>query len=329
MKFTKMHGCGNDYIYINGFTEKIPQDRKQELVRRISDRHFGIGGDGAIFINPSAAADFEMEMYNADGSRAEMCGNGIRCVAKYVYDNGLTDKTDISVISCGQTKYLQLFLKDGKVDTVRVNMGAPELRPEHIPVLPAAGVEIGSEKNLSRAGDGKVEDFAGMSGQEDAENRAAGAIGQGDAGNEAVMNAPITVQGKEYKMTCVSMGNPHAVIFVDDVTNLEIGQIGPHFENHKRFPKRTNTEFVKVLDRHTVQMRVWERGTGETLACGTGCCATAVACILNDLTDDTVTVKLLGGEIEITWDREANLVYMTGPAVTVFEGNIPLLSLLE
>ena len=324
MKFTKMHGCGNDYIYINGFTEKIPQDRKPELVRRISDRHFGIGGDGAIFINPSVAADFEMEMYNADGSRAEMCGNGIRCVAKYVYDKGLTDKTDISVISCGQTKYLQLFLKDGKVDTVRVNMGAPELRPEYIPVLPASGLKNGSENNLSREGDEKVKNSARMPSQENAENRSAGAIGQEAAGNEAVMNAPITVQGKEYKMTCVSMGNPHAVIFVDDVTNLEIGQIGPHFENHKRFPKRTNTEFVKVLDRHTVQMRVWERGTGETLACGTGCCATAVACILNDLTDDTVTVKLLGGEIEITWDRDANLVYMTGPAVTVFEGEYPV-----
>lgn len=338
MKFTKMHGCGNDYVYINGFTEKIPQDRKPELVRRISDRHFGIGGDGAIFINPSVAADFEMEMYNADGSRAEMCGNGIRCVAKYVYDKGLTNKTDISVISCGQTKYLQLFLKDGKVDTVRVNMGAPELRPEYIPVLPASGLKNGSENNLLRAGDDNVKDFvrmsrtedknvkdfARMSRQEDAENRSAGAIGQEAAGNEAVMNAPITVQGKEYKMTCVSMGNPHAVIFVDDVTNLEIGQIGPRFENHKRFPKRTNTEFVKVLDRHTVQMRVWERGTGETLACGTGCCATAVACILNDLTDDTVTVKLLGGEIEITWDRDANLVYMTGPAVTVFEGEYPV-----
>ena len=281
-KFTKMHGCGNDYIYVNGFTEKIPQEEKTELVRHISDRHFGIGGDGVIFINPSAEADFEMEMYNADGSRAEMCGNGIRCVAKYVYDKGLTDKTDISVISCGQIKYLQLFLKEGQVDTVRVNMGAPELRPERIPVTVAeAGTPLEQER---------------------------------------IVNAPIIVQGKEYKMTCVSMGNPHAVIFLEDVTNLEIEQIGPYFENHERFPKRINTEFVKVLDKKTVQMRVWERGTGETLACGTGCCATVVACILNGLTDEKVTVKLLGGEIEIEWDREANLVYMTGPAVTVFEG---------
>ena len=281
-KFTKMQGCGNDYIYVNGFTEKIPQEEKTELVRHISDRHFGIGGDGVIFINPSAEADFEMEMYNADGSRAEMCGNGIRCVAKYVYDKGLTDKTDISVISCGQIKYLQLFLKEGQVDTVRVNMGAPELRPERIPVTVAeAGMTLEQER---------------------------------------IVNAPIIVQGKEYKMTCVSMGNPHAVIFLEDVTNLEIEQIGPYFENHERFPKRINTEFVKVLDKKTVQMRVWERGTGETLACGTGCCATVVACILNGLTDEKVTVKLLGGEIEIEWDREANLVYMTGPAVTVFEG---------
>lgn len=281
-KFTKMQGCGNDYIYVNGFTEKIPQEEKTELVRHISDRHFGIGGDGVIFINSSAEADFEMEMYNADGSRAEMCGNGIRCVAKYVYDKGLTDKTDISVISCGQIKYLQLFLKEGRVDTVRVNMGAPELRPERIPVTVAeAGMPLEKER---------------------------------------IVNAPIIVQGKEYKMTCVSMGNPHAVIFLEDVTNLEIEQIGPYFENHERFPKRINTEFVKVLDKKTVQMRVWERGTGETLACGTGCCATVVACILNGLTDEKVTVKLLGGEIEIEWDREANLVYMTGPAVTVFEG---------
>lgn len=281
-KFTKMQGCGNDYIYVNGFTEKIPQEEKTELVRHISDRHFGIGGDGVIFINPSSEADFEMEMYNADGSRAEMCGNGIRCVAKYVYDKGLTDKTDISVISCGQIKYLQLFLKEGRVDTVRVNMGAPELRPDRIPVTVAeAGMPLEKER---------------------------------------IVNAPIIVQGKEYKMTCVSMGNPHAVIFLEDVTNLEIEQIGPYFENHERFPKRINTEFVKVLDKKTVQMRVWERGTGETLACGTGCCATVVACILNGLTDEKVTVKLLGGEIEIEWDREANLVYMTGPAVTVFEG---------
>ena len=300
MKFTKMHGCGNDYIYINGFTERISREEKPELVRCLSDRHFGIGGDGVIFINPSGEADFEMEMYNADGSRAEMCGNGIRCVAKYVYDKGLTDKTDISVISCGQTKYLQLFLKEGKVDSVRVNMGAPELAAEKIPVIVESMSEVCAEK------DGEVmRETAHRTGSDN-----------------YVINTPIIVQGKEYKMTCVSMGNPHAVVFIDDVTNLEIDRIGPYFENHERFPKRINTEFVRILDRQTVQMRVWERGTGETLACGTGCCATVVACILNGLTDNEVTVKLLGGEIGITWDREANLVYMTGPATTVFEGEI-------
>ena len=249
MKFTKMQGCGNDYIYINGATEQIVQEDKPDFVRKISDRHFGVGGDGAIFINPSDEADFEMEMYNADGSRAEMCGNGIRCVAKYVYDKGMTDKTDISVISCGKIKYLKLFIKDGKVDTVRVNMGAPELKPENIPVV-------------------------------------------ADADKDNVISEPITVRGKEYKMTCVSMGNPHAVVFMDDVENLEIEQIGPYFENHERFPNRTNTEFVQLIDRKNVRMRVWERGTGETLACGTGCCATVVACILNGLTDEAVTVKL-------------------------------------
>lgn len=279
MKFTKMHGCGNDYIYINGFEEKIAQEDKPELVRRISDRHFGIGGDGAIFINPSEEADFEMEMYNADGSRAEMCGNGIRCVAKYVYDKGLTDKTDISIISCGNVKYLELFLKDGKVNSVRVNMGTPELNADKIPVIV-------------------------------------------DGIRESVVDEEITVLEKEYKMTCVSMGNPHAVVYVDDVENLAIEHIGPYFENHERFPKRINTEFVKVLDRKHVQMRVWERGTGETLACGTGCCATVVSCVLNGLTDEVVSVKTLGGEIEVEWDREANLVYMTGPAETVFDGTI-------
>ena len=277
MKFTKMHGCGNDYIYINGFAEQIAQDEKPALVQKISDRHFGIGGDGAIFINPSDEADFEMEMYNADGSRAEMCGNGIRCVAKYVYDNGLTDKTEISIVSCGQVKYLELFLKDGQVDTVRVNMGAPEFRAAMIPVT--------AEK----------EDMS-------------------------VINEPITVQGETYKMTCMSMGNPHAVVFVEDVEHLDIEKIGPYFETHERFPKRTNTEFVKVIDKNHVQMRVWERGTGETLACGTGCCAAAAACILNGLTFETVTVKLLGGELEITWAREADRIYMTGPATTVFTG---------
>lgn len=275
MKFTKMHGCGNDYIYINGFEEHVKPEEKPELARRFSDRHFGIGGDGVIFINPSKEADFEMEMYNADGSRAEMCGNGIRCVGKYVYDKGMTDKTDISVISFGKVRYLKLEVEDKKVSTVRVNMGAPELSADKIPVI--------SE-------------------------------------NEQVIDENIEVNGQIYKMTCVSMGNPHAVIFVEDVSSLALEEIGPLFENHERFPKRINTEFVQVIDEKHAKMRVWERGTGETLACGTGCCATAVACVLNGLTGEQVTVELSGGELKIEWDRKENLIYMTGPAQTVFEG---------
>ena len=275
MKFTKMHGCGNDYIYVNGFTESVKQEEKPELVRHLSDRHFGIGGDGVIFINPSKEADFEMEMYNADGSRAEMCGNGIRCVGKYVYDKGMTDKTRISVISFGKVKYLELNIEDGVVSTVRVNMGMPELSADKIPVI--------SE-------------------------------------NKQVIDEDIEVDGKIYKMTCVSMGNPHAVIFMEDISGLTLEKIGPMFERHERFPNRVNTEFAQIKDRKHVKMRVWERGTGETLACGTGCCATAAACIVNGLTEDQITVELLGGEIMIEWDREKNLIFMTGPAETVFEG---------
>ena len=287
MKFTKMEGCGNDYIYVNGFEENIPAQDKPDLVRRLSDRHFGIGGDGVIFINPAQEADFEMEMYNADGSRAEMCGNGIRCVGKYVYDNGLTDKENITVVSAGKVKYLELIVEKtdgqrperGHVTNVRVNMGSPILKPAQIPV------------------------------------RAEG---------DRVVDEPIMVDGHEYRMTCVSMGNPHAVIFVRDVAEMKISEIGPGFENHERFPNRTNTEFVEVIDRKTVFMRVWERGTGETLACGTGCCATAAACILNGLTEEEITVKLLGGELQVKWDREENVVYMTGPAAIVFEGEIDI-----
>ena len=279
MKFTKMHGCGNDYIYVDGTKEILTPQEKPEVVRCLSDRHFGIGGDGVIFINPSRESDFEMEMYNMDGSRAEMCGNGIRCVAKFVYDKGLTDKTSISVISCGKIKYLTLSIENGKVSTVRVNMGSPILKAKDIPVI--------SDK-------------------------------------EEVIGDEIEVAGETYKMTCVSMGNPHAVVFVDEVAGLPLEKIGPLFENHVRFPKRVNTEFVKVLDENTVEMRVWERGTGETLACGTGACATVVACVLNGLTKEQVTVKLLGGNLQIQWDRESNLVYMTGPATTVFEGEIEI-----
>ena len=277
MKFTKMQGCGNDYVYVNGFVEKIDTEAKPDIVRRLSDRHFGIGGDGVIFINPSEIADFEMEMFNADGSRSQMCGNGIRCVAKYVYDYGLTDKTSLTIESFGAIKYIDLTVENGKVSLVKVNMGAPILTAKDVPVL--------SE-------------------------------------NEQVIDEEIEVEGKNYRMTCVSMGNPHAIVYMDDVKNFDIDKVGPYFENHKRFPERVNTEFVKVIDRNTVEMRVWERGTGETLACGTGCCAIAVSCILNGLTEDKVTVKVLGGELLCEWDREANLVYMTGPAVTVFDGEI-------
>ena len=274
MKFTKMQGIGNDYVYVNCLQETI--ENPSELAKKISDRHYGVGSDGLIMINPSDKADFEMEMYNADGSRGEMCGNGIRCVAKYVYDYGLTDKTSISVETLAGIKYLYLTVEDGKVVLVKVDMGKPMLRPEEVPVV--------SEK-------------------------------------EEVIDEPITVDGQEYRMTCVSMGNPHAVVFIDqDVKEFPLETVGVKFENHERFPKRVNTEFVNVLDRHTAQMRVWERGSGETLACGTGACAVAVACALNGLTEDEVTVKLLGGDLQIKWDREKNTVYMTGPAEVVFDG---------
>lgn len=277
MKFTKMHGIGNDYVYVNCFEESVKNPA--EVSKFVSDRHFGIGSDGLILISPSATADFRMNIYNADGSQAEMCGNGIRCVAKYVYDYGLTDKTEISVETLAGIKYLRLQVENGKVASVEVNMGAPILEPKEIPVA--------------------VEE-------------------------SPVVNVPVEVKGKIYHMTCVSMGNPHAIIFMNNVKDLDIAAIGPYFENHTVFPKRTNTEFVEVLDRNTVNMRVWERGSDETLACGTGACATTVACILNDKTENEVTVHLLGGDLKIRWDREANQVYMTGPATVVFDGEITL-----
>ena len=277
MKFTKMHGLGNDYVYVNCFKEKI--ENPSEVAKYVSDRHFGIGSDGLIMINPSEVADFEMEMYNADGSRGEMCGNGIRCVAKYVYDYGLTDKTSISVETLGGIKYLDLTVKDGKVVLVKVDMGTPILKPELIPIV---------------------------------------------ADGDMVVNEPIIVDRTEYRMTGVSMGNPHAIIYMDNIKDLNLERLGPKFENHERFPKRINTEFVKFIDRHTLEMRVWERGSGETMACGTGACAVAVASILNGLTEEKVTVKLLGGDLQIEWDREANKVYMTGPATTVFDGEIDI-----
>ena len=279
LAFTKMEGCGNDYVYVNGFTQSVPAEDKPALVRRLSDRHFGIGGDGVIFINPAKEADFEMEMWNADGTRSEMCGNGIRCVARYVYDFGLTDQKEFSIVSAGKVKYMTLYEQDGQISAVRVNMGQPILEADQIPVR---------------------------------------------ADYSPVINVPIEVQGKEYWMTCVSMGNPHAVVFVDSTEDFPLEQVGPYFENHPCFPNRTNTEFVQVIDRGRVRMRVWERGTGETLACGTGCCATAVACVLNGLTDNAITVEVLGGALQIEWDRENDLVWMTGPATVVFSGEIEI-----
>lgn len=277
MKFTKMQGLGNDYIYVNGFEEKV--ENKPEVSQKLSDRHFGIGSDGIIFVNPSENADFEMEMYNSDGSRAEMCGNGVRCVGKFVYDFGLTDKTEITVETLGGIKYLTLKVEEGKVKEVVVDMGAPELIAGNVPVV--------SE-------------------------------------NETVIDEEICVDGETYHMTAVSMGNPHAVVPYKGIADMEIEKIGPKFENHERFPNRVNTEFIEVIDRKTVSMRVWERGSGETLACGTGACAVAVACILNGWTETEVKVKLLGGDLLIQWDREKNKVYMTGPAETVFQGEVVL-----
>lgn len=273
MKFTKMQGLGNDYVYVNLFEEKVEDPVATAIA--VSDRHFGIGSDGLILIGPSDVADFEMIMYNLDGSRGEMCGNGIRCVGKYVYDHGMTDKTEITVETLGGIKVLQLFVgDDGCVDQVRVDMGEPILESEKIPVnLPDPAISV-----------------------------------------------PIEVDGKTWAVTCVSMGNPHAVVFVDDVDTLDLEKIGPPFENHLLFPNRINTEFIQIVDRSHVKMRVWERGSGETMACGTGACASTVACVLNDLTDRHLYLDLLGGRLDITWDEESGHVFMTGPAATSFEG---------
>lgn len=278
MKFTKMHGAGNDYIYVNCFEEKVIHP--EEVSKFVSDRHFGIGGDGLVLIKPSVRADFEMAMYNADGSQGEMCGNAIRCVGKYVYDRGMTDKMQISIDTLAGIKYLDLTLENGKVSVVKVNMGAPCLDAEKVPVT---------------------------------------------ADTKQVINEPIEVEGRTYHMTAVSMGNPHCVIFMEeDVRKLNLEAIGPVFENHPRFPRRINTEFVNVLDDSTLRMRVWERGSGETLACGTGTCATAVAAVLNGKSKNEVTVKLIGGELQIAWAGGDAPVYMTGPAMTVFDGEIEL-----
>ena len=276
MKFTKMQGIGNDYVYVNCFEEKVEDPNSAAI--RVSDRHFGIGSDGLILIKPSEVADCEMDMYNADGSRGAMCGNGIRCVAKYAYDHGIVDKKQITVATGSGIKTLDLTVgEDNKVSFVKVNMGKPGLNAGQIPVV---------------------------------------------AEKEQVIDEPITVDGTEYHMTCVSMGNPHAVVCVEDVDSFPLEKVGPLFEHHACFPDRVNTEFIRVMDRKNVQMRVWERGAGETWACGTGACAVAVACILNGYTDREVTVHLRGGDLQILWDEESGDVYMTGPAEEVFSGEI-------
>jgi len=273
MKFTKMHGCGNDYVYVNCFQETVTD--RPALSKKISDRHFGIGADGLICIDRSDVADFKMDMYNADGSHGKMCGNGIRCVAKYVYEHGMTDQAELTVETGSGVKTLQLHVEDGKVQTVRVCMGSPEFHPAQIPVT---------------------------------------------AEGENFIMRPVEICGKSWDVTCVSMGNPHAVVFVDNVDWLDLEEIGPCFENHPLFPERINTEFVQVIDKHTLKMRVWERGSGETLACGTGSSASLAAAVVCGKSDPKVKMLLRGGELEIEWNRTENQIYMTGPAVTVFDG---------
>ncbi|MGN0637834.1 MAG: diaminopimelate epimerase [Huintestinicola sp.] len=276
MKFTKMQGIGNDYIYVNCFEEKVPDPERVSQI--VSDRHFGIGGDGLVLIMPSDKADFRMRMFNADGSEGNMCGNATRCIGKFVYDNGLTDKTEITLETRSGIKYLTLYPENGKVKTVLVNMGKAILKPSDIPM---------------------------------------------NAEGDSFINKPIEVSGKEVFITAVSMGNPHAVTYVEDVDGLELEKIGPAYENHPLFPERVNTEFIKVLDSHTIQMRVWERGSGETWACGTGACAAAVASVENGYfrRGEEITVKLRGGDLFITY-KEDGTVLMRGPAETVFTGEI-------
>ena len=276
MKFTKMHGCGNDYVYVDCTKDMLKNP--SAAAQTVSDRHFGVGGDGLILICPSETADFRMAMYNADGSEGAMCGNGIRCVAKYVYDKGLTDKTRITVETKAGIKTLDLTVEEGKVSLVRVDMGLPNCNSEAIPV-----------------------------------------VGLGDF----VVGRSVNVAGRDWTMTCVSMGNPHAVVWVDSMNDLPLEELGPQFEHHPMFPDRVNTEFVQILNDHEINMRVWERGSGETLACGTGACASVAATYLNRRTGSNVLVHLRGGDLMIEIGDDGH-IYMTGPATTVFEGEITL-----
>lgn len=279
MRFTKMQGIGNDYIYVNCFKENVPDPESVSI--KVSDRHFGIGGDGLVLIMPSDKADFRMRMFNADGSEGMMCGNASRCIGKYVYDKGLTDKTDITLETKSGIKKLHLNPENGKVKTVEVDMGEAILRPRDIPM---------------------------------------------NADGDSFVNKPVAVDGKEQNITAVSMGNPHAVIFTVSIDKLDLEKIGPSYENHPLFPERVNTEFCEVIDSRTLKMRVWERGSGETWACGTGACATAVAAVLNGFCkrDEEITLKLRGGDLKITY-RSDNHVIMCGEAETVFEGEINLI----
>ncbi len=275
IKFTKMHGLGNDYVYMDAIHQNI--EKESSLAQFVSNRNFGIGSDGLILICKSEMADFKMRMFNADGSEAEMCGNGIRCVGKFVYDKGLTDKTEVTIETLAGVKILQLNVEKGKVKTVRVDMGEPILTPKEIPVI---------------------------------------------AEEEPVKNLKLKAKDKEFTFTCVSMGNPHAITFVENTKAFDVETYGKILEVDKAFPNKTNVEFIKVVDKNHINMRVWERGAGETLACGTGACASVVACCLNGLTENKVNVELLGGILEIEWNKEDKHVYMTGPAVTVFEGEL-------
>lgn len=284
MKFTKMHGIGNDYVYVDCTKDVIPEIAKTAVF--VSDRHFGIGSDGLILIKSSDVADFEMDMYNADGSRGKMCGNGIRCVAKYVYDHKLTEDTTITVDTQSGIKTLELFTDAGKVKQVRVDMGEPVCTPALIPC------------------DATV-------------------LGMAADTEDAIVGVPFEIMDRTYPITCVSMGNPHCVTFIEeDVREFPLEQVGPQFEHHVLFPERVNTEFVRVIDESHLQMRVWERGSGETLACGTGACATAVAAYVNGYTGREVDVELLGGHLQILYDETTNHVFMTGPAEEVFSGEI-------
>ncbi|MBR4343472.1 MAG: diaminopimelate epimerase [Lachnospiraceae bacterium] len=286
MKFTKMHGCGNDYVYIDCFREN-PIDPEQIAIK-LSDRHFGIGGDGVIFIRPSEVADCMMDMYNLDGSRGKMCGNGIRCVGKYAYDHGIVNKTEINIETLSGIKKLILFPgENGKIEKVKVDMGSAEFDPAKIPL----NVEILTSSGI------KYE-------------------------NGPIKKYPLEINGKTLKFTFVSMGNPHAVTFIDDTAGLDIAAYGPKAECHGMFPEKANIEFIQIVDREHINMRVWERGSGETFACGTGACAAVVACVENGLTECNVEVSLLGGKLNITYNKEDGRVFMTGPAVEVFNGEI-------